>query len=72
MPSLYFNYHIGGLSVLIVPDSYRLTSFLLQMFAVIGGVYTLASFIDHMIHQMIGSKNQYELINWHIIINNTI
>lgn len=62
MPSLYFNYHIGGLSVVVVPINYRTTRFLLRIFAVIGGIYTLASFIDHMIHQFTGSKQHYELL----------
>jgi len=59
MPSLYFNYHIGGLQVYIFPRSHVLSTFVLNLFAIIGGIYTLASFIDHMIHQYTGSKNQY-------------
>ena len=62
MPSLYFNYHIGGMKVFITPFRFRFSSFLLQMFAILGGIYTIASFVDHMVHQAIGSKNEYNLI----------
>ena len=62
MPSLYFNYHIGGLNVVVYPNYYRLTTFLLHVCAIIGGIYTIASFLDHMIHQFVGSKQQYELL----------
>lgn len=61
MPSLYFNYHIGGLKVIVAPSHYRLTTFLLEMCAILGGVYTIARFIDHMIHQLLGSKEYVQL-----------
>lgn len=54
MPSLYFNYHIGGLQVNIYPSQFRIAGFLIQMFAIIGGIYSLASFFDKMIYQIWG------------------
>ena len=46
MPSLYFNYHIGGLTVVVSPEGDSLSSFLIKLCAIIGGTYTIASFID--------------------------
>jgi len=62
MPSLYFNYHVGGFAVALYPLRNRLTNFLYTLFAVLGGIYTIASFVDNMLNQYIGSKHQYELI----------
>ena len=47
MPSLYFNYHIGGLTVLVSPEGDNLAAFLIKLCAIIGGTYTIASFIDN-------------------------
>lgn len=44
MPSLYFNYHIGGTRVSIYSKQGPVSSFILNMCAVIGGIYALAHF----------------------------
>lgn len=63
MPSLFFNYNIGGLTVVVSPESDSLSGFLVKLCAIIGGTYTIASFIDTALDHMIQDrKKQYELI----------
>jgi hypothetical protein len=63
MPSLFFNYNIGGLTVLVTPESDSLSSFLVKLCAIVGGTYTIAAFIDTALdHVMQDRKKQYELI----------
>jgi hypothetical protein len=61
MPVLWFNYHIGGLSVYVIPEKDALVVFLIRLCAIVGGVYTLANFIANWFLSMF-SKNGYELI----------
>ena len=63
MPSLYFNYHIGGLTVEVRPESGSLSAFLIKLCAIIGGTYTVAAFVDNALDHIIGGRGQqYELI----------
>jgi hypothetical protein len=62
MPVLYFNYHIGGLTVFISPEESGLLSFIIKLCAIIGGTYTLASFMDTVLNRIFGNKNNYKLI----------
>jgi Endoplasmic reticulum vesicle transporter len=63
MPSLYFNYQIGGLVVEVMPDSDELSTFLIKLCAIIGGTYTIALFIDNALDAIISDKyKQYELV----------
>ena len=63
MPALYFNYHIGGLTVLVSPEGDSLSSFLIKLCAIIGGTYTIASFIDNIVdHWTEERKKSYTLI----------
>ena len=65
MPSLYFNYHIGGVNVQIVKWRGFVGTFLLNMCAVIGGIYALAAFINNTLHLMLQDKSGYqELVQW--------
>jgi hypothetical protein len=64
MPSLYFNYHIGGLVVEVRPESDRLSTFLIKLCAIIGGTYTLASFLDHALDSLFDERrNRYQLVS---------
>lgn len=63
MPSLYFNYNIGGLTVVVSPESDSLSTFLIKLCAIVGGTYTIASFIDNALDHMLNDRRkQYELI----------
>jgi hypothetical protein len=63
MPSLYFNYQIGGLVVEVNPESDELSTFLIKLCAIIGGTYAIALFIDNALDSIINDKyKQYELI----------
>ena len=63
MPSLYFNYHIGGLTVLVTPEGDSLSAFLIKLCAIVGGTYTIASFIDSAVDHLIDDRRkQYDLI----------
>ena len=63
MPSLYFNYNIGGLTVLVSPEGDSLSSFLIKLCAIVGGTYTMASFLDNALDHFIDDRHkQYELI----------
>ena len=61
MPAVFFNYHIGGLSVSVTPESNGLFAFLVTLCAIVGGTYTLASFLDTILHRIFG-KSEYTLI----------
>ena len=62
MPALYFNYHIGGIKVSYEPKRNAFFGFLLNLCAVIGGIYALASFLNNTL-QIFVSSSGYELIN---------
>lgn len=61
MPVVWFNYHIGGLSVNVLPDKDGLIVFVIRLCAIIGGVYALANFFANWMLTMF-KKNDYELI----------
>ena len=44
MPVVWFNFHIGGLAVNVLPEKDGIAVFLIRLCAVIGGLYTLANF----------------------------
>ena len=60
MPSLYFNYHIGGTSVYVTNYKGFFGFFLLNLCAVIGGIYALASFLNNTLHLLIEDKSGYQ------------
>lgn len=63
MPSLFFNYNIGGLTVVVKPESDSLSTFLIKLCAIIGGTYTIAAFVDTALDHLIRDRHkQYELI----------
>jgi len=63
MPSLYFNYQIGGLSVEIRPVNDEFSVFLIKLCAIIGGTYTIATFIDNALDNIIDDRRkQYQLV----------
>lgn len=59
MPVVYFSYHIGGLVVDIREDGMHFGMFLIRLCAIVGGTYTLASFVDHALDRFIDRKKQY-------------
>ena len=63
MPSLYFNYHVGGLKLYYQPKKNRAFQFVLNLCAVLGGIYALANFLSNTL-QTLFKDNGYELINW--------
>ena len=60
MPSLYFNYHIGGTRVYMSTFKGFFSTFLLNVCAVIGGIYALCSFINNILHLLIEDKSGYQ------------
>lgn len=56
MPVLYFNYHIGGITVVVGNKENTLITFLLNMCAVIGGIYALGHFLYNTIFTLFGTK----------------
>lgn len=61
MPAVYFNYHIGGLAVNVLPDKDGIAVFLIRLCAVIGGLYTLANFIANWLLSFYKNSG-YELV----------
>ena len=61
MPVVWFNYHIGGLTVNVLPEKDGLIVFLIRLCAIVGGVYTLANFIANWLLSIF-TQNGYELI----------
>jgi hypothetical protein len=64
MPSVYFNYHVGGLLVAVYPQVDTLSEFLIKLCAIIGGTYAIAAFIDNALDSIIADRaKQYQLLN---------
>ena len=65
MPVLYFNYHIGGTRVSIYNRQGAFSTFILNMCAVIGGIYAMAHFLYNTLFMVLGTKIGYqELGQW--------
>ncbi len=62
MPVVWFNYHIGGLAVNVMPEKDGIAVFLIRLCAIVGGVYTLANFVANWLLAMF-RKNGYQLVN---------
>lgn len=62
MPVVWFNYHIGGLTVNVIPENDGIAVFLIRLCAIVGGVYTLANFLANWLLAMF-RKNGYQLVN---------
>ena len=61
MPVVWFNYHIGGLTVNVLPEKDGIAVFMIRLCAVIGGLYTLANFLANWLLSM-QKNNGYELV----------
>mgnify|MGYP003688001343 CR=1 FL=1 len=59
MPVLYFNYHIGGLTVFVTPKTDSFLEFLIGLCAIVGGTYTIASLLDTVLNRLFGNQNKY-------------
>lgn len=59
MPAVYFNYAIGGMVVDIYPKRMSLLQFIIQLCAIVGGAYTIASLLDSFFNRIIKPKNEY-------------
>jgi hypothetical protein len=62
MPVVWFNYHIGGLTVNVIPEKDGIAVFLIRLCAIVGGVYTLANFVANWLLAMF-RKSGYQLVN---------
>lgn len=60
MPALYFNYHIGGTRVYVSTWKGFFGTFLLNVCAVIGGIYALGSFLNNLLHILVNDKSGYQ------------
>lgn len=60
MPVVYFNYHIGGTTVVIANNQNTFINFLLNMCAVIGGIYALGQFLYNTLFAFFGIKSGYQ------------
>ena len=56
---MYFNYAIGGMVVDIYPKRMSLLQFIIQLCAIVGGAYTIASLLDSFFNRIIKPKNEY-------------
>lgn len=64
MPCIYFNYNIDGHVVHILPTSSSISEFLIKLCAIIGGTFTIASFLDNALDTLINDRRKkYELVN---------
>ncbi len=63
MAVVYFDFHVGGLTVEVKAEDSSLPNFLVHLCAIIGGIYTLANFVDNFLHAIFGGKKEYQLIN---------
>jgi hypothetical protein len=60
MPALYFNYYIGGTQIYFTRPSSAFSIFLLNMCAVIGGIYALGAIFYRFLDSIFGSKIGYQ------------
>lgn len=60
MPALYFNYHIGGTRITIYPQRSIFSTFILNICAVIGGIYALAHLLYNTLFAVLGTKVGYQ------------
>lgn len=64
MPAVYFNYGIGGMIVDIYPDRISFLHFIIELCAIIGGAYMIASILDGVLNRVFKGKGQeYELVS---------
>lgn len=63
MPAVYFNYGVGGMIVDIYPNRITFLQFLIELCAIIGGAYMIASILDGVLNRVFKPGNQYELIS---------
>jgi hypothetical protein len=63
MPAVYFNYAIGGMVVDIYPNRMSFLQFIIQLCAIIGGAYTIASLLDSFLNKLIKPRHEYQMIN---------
>lgn len=63
MPAVYFNYGVGGMIVDIYPDRITFLQFMIELCAIIGGAYMIASILDGVLNRVFKPTNQYELIS---------
>ena len=58
MPCLYFNYNIGGLTIVVSTDTDSLSAFLIKLCSVLGGTYSIAAFIDSAIDKLFNDRRK--------------
>lgn len=69
MPAVYFNYHIGGTKVSYETKRYAFSFFLINICAVIGGIYSIAQISYNVLHAIFGTKFNYiELVQWIMVL----
>ncbi len=62
MPAVYFNYGVGGMIVDIYPNRITFLQFLIELCAIIGGAYMIASILDGLLNRLFAPKHNYELV----------
>lgn len=63
LPVLYFQYQIGGIALEVRRDDEHWWTFLIDLCAVVGGTYAVATFINNVLDRVFGSSRKgYELI----------
>lgn len=63
MPAVFFNYGVGGMIVDIYPNRMSLLQFMIELCAIIGGAYMLASILDGLLNRAFGDPHKYELVS---------
>jgi len=51
LPAIYFKYELSPIEMMNVITKERIYQYIVDMCAIIGGVYTMAKFIDGVLHQ---------------------
>jgi len=60
MSALYFNYHVGGIRVSINSARGYFSTFLLNLCAVVGGIYAIAHFLFNTLFALSGKRVGYQ------------
>lgn len=60
MSALYFNYEIGGTRVSISSARGYFSTFLLNLCAVVGGIYAMGNFLLNTLYVIAGTKIGYQ------------
>jgi hypothetical protein len=59
LPAIYIKYEISSIAMKYNFTNQELSHFLIEIFAIIGGIFTLAGLLDSLISSFVKTKSSY-------------